>query len=73
MIIGVGVMLLAGWKLLIGMFRSFEFNTQNHDINNDNTFSSQPKFVKRNGEISHQVEKDNEDHQIFIPVVSVCL
>lgn len=72
MIIGIGVMILAGWKLLIGMIRSVELNFQNHDIS-DNNFSLQPKLVKRNGEITHQVEKNNEDHQVFIPVVSVCL
>jgi hypothetical protein len=72
MIIGIGVMILAGWKLLMGMIRSVEFNFQNHDIN-DNNFSLQPKLVKRSGEINHQIEKNNEDHQVFIPVVSVCL
>ncbi|GBB92076.1 hypothetical protein RclHR1_01960026 [Rhizophagus clarus] len=67
MIIGICVMILAGWKLLLGMIGSFEFSIQNHDIN-DNT-SLQPKFVKRSGEINHHVEKNNEDHQIFIPVI----
>ncbi|CAB4386799.1 unnamed protein product [Rhizophagus irregularis] len=68
MIIGIGVMILAGWKLLMGMIRSVEFNFQNHDIN-DNNFSLQPKLVKRSGEINHQIEKNNEDHQVFIPVI----
>ncbi|CAG8692923.1 881_t:CDS:2, partial [Funneliformis caledonium] len=59
MILGVGVMIVAGWKLLIGIFRIGTWDNENHE---------QTRFVKRNFEEAHQVES-NEDHQIFVPVI----
>ncbi|CAI2168812.1 19800_t:CDS:2 [Funneliformis geosporum] len=59
MIFGVCIMIIAGWKLLIGIIG---FNIRNNEIH------EQTKFVKRNYEESHHVN-NNEDHQVFIPVI----
>jgi hypothetical protein len=74
MIIGVGIMIIAGWKLLMGVIGSFGFNVWNYQLNGNASSSSSlqtNKFVKRSEEVNHQVENNNEDHQVFIPVVSV--
>ena len=69
--IGLGVMIIAGWKLLMGMIGSFGFSIWTHEVGDGiSPPSSQTKFVKRNEE-HRQVENNNEDHQVFIPVVSV--
>ncbi|RIA99388.1 hypothetical protein C1645_747571 [Glomus cerebriforme] len=65
MIVGVIVMIVAGWKLFMGMIGSFEFN---HQINEVNEINIPTKFVKRS-EVNHQVESNNDDHQVFIPVI----
>jgi hypothetical protein len=70
MIVGICVMIMAGWKLLMGMIGSLESSILNDQINNNSSLHM--KFVKRSGDENYNIRNNNnEDHQVFIPVVSV--
>ncbi|CAI2166421.1 13328_t:CDS:2 [Funneliformis geosporum] len=59
MVLGVGVMIVAGWKLFMGFVRFGIRDNENHE---------QTILLKRNFEEVHQVESNNY-HQVFVPVI----